>query len=148
MHLYNYIWVVLLVSRLNLAFLSPKLSRGIDKVLVCLSPYGFNNPRNTLRWKLLQLASIHLGIILFGLRTANRGHGEMSQKTWFLEDGAICPEMLIQQPVEILTAITCKSLTIWSCLTDHRKAERVVYRNGIRDMKIHFVAVLSRNRIR
>jgi hypothetical protein len=30
-HLYNYIWVVLLVPRLNLAFLSPKLSRGIDK---------------------------------------------------------------------------------------------------------------------
>jgi hypothetical protein len=58
MHLYNYIWVVLLISRLNLAFLSPKLSRGIDKVLVFLYPYGFNNPRNTLRWKLLQLSSV------------------------------------------------------------------------------------------
>jgi hypothetical protein len=58
MHLYNYISVVLLVSRLNLAFLSPSLSRGIDKVLVCLYPYGSDNPRNTL-W------------ILLGLRIAN-----------------------------------------------------------------------------
>jgi hypothetical protein len=38
MHLYNYIWVVLLISRLTLAFLSPKLSCGIDIVLVCLCP--------------------------------------------------------------------------------------------------------------
>jgi hypothetical protein len=71
MHLYNCIWVVLLVSRLNLPFLSPMLSRGIDKVLVCLYPYGFDNPRNTLRWKLLQLTSVRLQIILFGLRTTN-----------------------------------------------------------------------------
>jgi hypothetical protein len=48
MHLYNYILVVLLIPRLNIAFLSPKLSHGIDKVLVCLCPCGFNNPRNTL----------------------------------------------------------------------------------------------------
>jgi hypothetical protein len=71
MHLCNCIWVVLLVSMLNLAFLSPKLSHGIDIVLVCLCPRGFDNPRNTLRWKLLQLASVRLRIILFGLRTAN-----------------------------------------------------------------------------
>jgi hypothetical protein len=71
MHLYNYIWVVLLVSRLNLAFLSSKLSRGIDKMLVCLYPCGFNNPRNTVRWKLLQLTFVRLRIILLGLRTAN-----------------------------------------------------------------------------
>jgi hypothetical protein len=71
MHLFNCIWVVLLISRLNLAFLSPKLSRGIDIVLVYLCPCGLDNPRNTLRWKLLQLASIHLRIILFSLRTAN-----------------------------------------------------------------------------
>jgi hypothetical protein len=49
MHLYNYILVALLVPRLNLAFLSPKLSCGIDKVLVCLCPCGFDIPRNTLR---------------------------------------------------------------------------------------------------
>jgi hypothetical protein len=70
-HLYNCIWVVLLVSRLNLAFISPKLSRGIDILLVYLCPCGFDNPRNTLMWKLLQLASVRLRIILFGLRTAN-----------------------------------------------------------------------------
>jgi hypothetical protein len=73
MHLYNCIWVVLLVSRLNLDFLSPKLSHGIDIVLVFLCPCRFDNPRNTLRWKLLQLASVRLQIILFGLRTTNRG---------------------------------------------------------------------------
>jgi hypothetical protein len=56
---------------INLAFLSPKLSHGIDIVLVCLCPCQFDNPRNTLRWKLLQLASICLQIILFGLRTAS-----------------------------------------------------------------------------
>jgi hypothetical protein len=71
MHLYNYIWVVLLVPRLNLAFLSPKLSRDIDKVLVWLCPCRFDNSRNTLTWKLLQLASVRLRIILLGLRTAN-----------------------------------------------------------------------------
>jgi hypothetical protein len=71
MHLYNCIWVILLISRLNLAFLSLKLSRGIDIVLVCLYSCGFDNPRNTLRWKLLQLASVCLRIILFGLRTVN-----------------------------------------------------------------------------
>jgi hypothetical protein len=48
MHLYNCICVVLLVPRLTLAFLSPKLSRGIDIVLVCLCP----------------LDSITLGILL------------------------------------------------------------------------------------
>jgi hypothetical protein len=71
MHLYNYIWVVLLVHRLNLTFLSPKLSCGIDKVLVYLCPCGFDNPRNTLRWKLLQLGSVRLRIILLGLRTTH-----------------------------------------------------------------------------
>jgi hypothetical protein len=73
MHLYNCIWVVLLVPRLNLAFLSPKLSHNIDIVLVHLCPCGFDNPRNTLRWKLLQLASVRLRIDLFGWRTANSG---------------------------------------------------------------------------
>jgi hypothetical protein len=34
MHLYNYIWVVLLIHRLHIAFLSPKLSCGIDIGLV------------------------------------------------------------------------------------------------------------------
>jgi hypothetical protein len=71
MHLYNCIWVVLLISTLNLAFLSPKLSCSIDIVLVCLCPHGFDNPRNTLRWKLLELTSVRLRIILFDLRSTN-----------------------------------------------------------------------------
>jgi hypothetical protein len=80
MHFYNCIWVVLLISRLNLAFLSPKLSCSIDKVLVYLCPYGFDNPRNTLRWKLLQLASVRMWIILFGLRTANSEQLKLPQR--------------------------------------------------------------------
>jgi hypothetical protein len=54
------------------------LSRGIDKVLVCLCPCGFDNPRNTLRSKLLQLAPIQLRISLFGLRTANKLSGAVA----------------------------------------------------------------------
>jgi hypothetical protein len=38
MHLYNCIWVVLLICRLNLTYLSPKLSRSIYIVLVCFCP--------------------------------------------------------------------------------------------------------------
>jgi hypothetical protein len=47
---------------------------ALDKVLVCLCPCGFDNLRNTLRWKLLQLAYVRLQIILFGLSTTNRVH--------------------------------------------------------------------------
>jgi hypothetical protein len=47
-------------------------------MLVCLCPYGFDNPRNTLRSKLLQLASVRLQIILFGLRSANSSSGALS----------------------------------------------------------------------
>jgi hypothetical protein len=36
-------------------------------------------------------------------------------------------EMLIQQPVEFPTAVTHKSLTVWSHLMDHQKAERVAH---------------------
>jgi hypothetical protein len=70
---------------------------------------------------------------IFHIQSFWGGHDEISSKTWFIHEGAICPEMLIQQPVEFLTAVTRKSLTVWSCLVDHRKAERVVYWNGIRD---------------
>jgi hypothetical protein len=41
------------------------------------------------------------------------------------------PEMLIQRPIEFPTAVTHKSLTVWSHLIDHQKAERVAVRNGI-----------------
>jgi hypothetical protein len=77
MHLYNCVWVVLLIPRLNLPLLSPKLSRGIDIVLVYHYPCGFDNPTNTLRWNLLQLAYICLWIILLGLRTTNN---ELTEK--------------------------------------------------------------------
>jgi hypothetical protein len=43
------------------------------------------------------------------------------------------PEMLIQRPVKFLTAVVRKSLTVWSRLIDHRKAERVVVQNCIWD---------------
>jgi hypothetical protein len=43
------------------------------------------------------------------------------------------PEMLFQRPVEFPTAVTRKSLTGWSRLIDHRKDERVAFRNGIQD---------------
>jgi hypothetical protein len=36
-----------------------------------------------------------------------------------------------QQPVRFLTAVTRKSLTVWSRFIDYQKAERVGYRNGI-----------------
>jgi hypothetical protein len=47
--------------------------------------------------------------------------------------GIICPEFRIQQPVEIPTIVTRKSVTVWSRIIDHRKDERVTYHNGIRD---------------
>jgi hypothetical protein len=60
---------------------------------------------------------------IFHIQIFWRDHGEISSK----QDGAICPEMLIQQPVEFPTSVTPKSLTIWSRLMDHQKAERVIY---------------------
>jgi hypothetical protein len=63
------------------------------------------------------------------------GHGKISTKTWFIQEGAICPEMLIQQPVEFPTAVTHEPLTFRSHLIDHRKAESIAYRNGIQDIQ-------------
>jgi hypothetical protein len=45
------------------------------------------------------------------------------------------PEMLFQRPVEFPTAVTRRSLTGWSRLMDHRKAERVFVQNGIWDFQ-------------
>jgi hypothetical protein len=45
------------------------------------------------------------------------------------------PEMLFQRPVEFPTTVAHKSLTGWSCLIDHRKVERVAFRNGIWDFR-------------
>jgi hypothetical protein len=72
---------------------------------------------------------------IFHIRSFWGGHGEISPKTRFMQEGAICPEMLIQQAVEFLTAMTCKSLTVWSHLMDHQKVERVVFQNGMRDIQ-------------
>jgi hypothetical protein len=40
-------------------------------------------------------------------------------------------KVLSQQPVGFPTVVPRKSLTVWSHFMDHRKAERVGYRNGI-----------------
>jgi hypothetical protein len=70
---------------------------------------------------------------LFRIQCFWGGHGKISWKTWFIQEGAICPELLIQPPVEFSTVVTCKSLTFWSHLMGHRRAEKVIYQNGIRD---------------
>jgi hypothetical protein len=48
--------------------------------------------------------------------------------------GVVCPNFPMQQPVEFPTAVTHKSLTVWSRFMDHRKAERVAYKNSIQDL--------------
>jgi hypothetical protein len=63
------------------------------------------------------------------------GRGKILPKIRFTQEGAICPEMLIQRRVMFSTAVTHKLLTIWSHLTGHQKAERVLFRNGIQDFR-------------
>jgi hypothetical protein len=72
---------------------------------------------------------------IFGIQSFWGGHGEILSKTGFIQEGAICPDFLIQQTGRVPTAITGKSLTVWSCFMDHWKAERVVYQNGIGDFQ-------------
>jgi hypothetical protein len=72
---------------------------------------------------------------IFCIQSVWGSHGEVSPKTWFIQEGAICSEMLIQQLVEFPTAVTQKSLTVWSRLMDHRKYERVIYQNSIQDFR-------------
>jgi hypothetical protein len=67
----------------------------------------------------------------FRIRSFWGGHGEISPKNLFYIGRYDLPEMLIKRPVEFLTAVTRKSLTVWSHLMDHRKAERVIIRNVI-----------------
>jgi hypothetical protein len=45
----------------------------------------------------------------------------------------VCPDFCVCRLVDFPTAVTCKSPTIWNRITDHQKAERAGYRNGIRD---------------
>jgi hypothetical protein len=57
------------------------------------------------------------------------------QKNLFYTGMYDLPEMLIRRPVEFLTVVTHKLLTVLSRLMYHRKAERVVVQNGIRDFQ-------------
>jgi hypothetical protein len=85
------------------------------------------------------------------------GHGKISPKTLFIQEGPIYPEFLIQQPVEFPTFITHKLLTIWSRMVDHQKAESFlpIWYSGLLEfrsirspiVKFRSTAVLSRNRI-
>jgi hypothetical protein len=50
---------------------------------------------------------------IFHIQSFWGSHGEISPKTWFIQEGLVCPDILIQQPIEFLTAVTCKSLTVW-----------------------------------
>jgi hypothetical protein len=52
-----------------------------------------------------------------------------------IQEGPVWLEILIQQPIEFPTAVTHKSLTIWSCLIDHWKAKRVSYQFSIQDFR-------------
>jgi hypothetical protein len=53
-------------------------------------------------------------------------------------------EIWFQRPVEFPTAVARKLLTGWSRLMDHRKVERVAFRNGIQDFQ-NFSQSVSRN---
>jgi hypothetical protein len=48
--------------------------------------------------------------------------------------GVVCTEFLIQQTDRVSDIVTHKPLTVWSCLRDHQKDERVTYQNGIHDI--------------
>jgi hypothetical protein len=54
-------------------------------------------------------------------------------KNLFYTERYDLPVMLFQCPIEFPIAIARKSLTGWSCLMNHQKAERVAFRNDIRD---------------
>jgi hypothetical protein len=69
----------------------------------------------------------------FGIQSFLRGHGEILSKPWLMPKSRVRPEIRIQQIGRVPIVITHKLPTDWSCFTDHRKAERVTYWNGIRD---------------
>jgi hypothetical protein len=71
----------------------------------------------------------------FGIESFWEGHGEISSKSQFRLKGQVCPQFGFSKQVEFLTVVTRKLLTIWGHIMDHRKSERVVYRNGIRDFQ-------------
>jgi hypothetical protein len=71
----------------------------------------------------------------FGIQSFWGGHDKITSKSWFRSKGRVCLEFWVIKPVEFLTAVTRKPVTVWSHLMDHWKAERVFYRNGIRDLR-------------
>jgi hypothetical protein len=56
-------------------------------------------------------------------------------KSQFRQKGPVCPEFRFSKPAEFPTVVTHKSLTVWVCIMDHRKAKRVSYHNGILDFQ-------------
>jgi hypothetical protein len=69
----------------------------------------------------------------FGIQSFWGGYGEILLKSWFRPNSRVCLEFWFIKLVEFPTAITHKWLTVWGCIMDHQKAERVFYRNGIWD---------------
>jgi hypothetical protein len=65
----------------------------------------------------------------FGIQCFWGGHGKISPRTRLMTKGTACTEFLIQQPGRVPTIVTRTSLTVWSCITDQWKAERVNYQN-------------------
>jgi hypothetical protein len=61
----------------------------------------------------------------FGIQSFHGSHGEISSRDRFMPKGQVCPEFPIQQPGQLPTVVTCKSLTIWSRKMDHRKSQRL-----------------------
>jgi hypothetical protein len=60
---------------------------------------------------------------IFHIQSFCGGHGKILLKPWFVQEGPIYPEILIQQAAEFPIAATRKVLTIWSHLMDHQKFE-------------------------
>jgi hypothetical protein len=67
----------------------------------------------------------------FGIRSFQGCHGEILSRDRYMPKVPVCPEFLIQQPGQVLTVITHKSLTVSSRKMDHQKAERVADWNCI-----------------
>jgi hypothetical protein len=49
---------------------------------------------------------------IFGIQSFRGGSGKISPRAHFLKKGMVCPEFPIQQPGQVLTFVTHKSLTI------------------------------------
>jgi hypothetical protein len=69
----------------------------------------------------------------FGIQNFSGGHGEIPSKSWLRPKGQVCPEFWFSKPVEFLTAVTHKSITVWGRIMDHKNYKRVSYHNGIQD---------------